>query len=53
VRALPAAVFDALPDEGLSKTLAAALAAFGPVPCFISNTPTYKIWLSPLRRTLT
>ena len=36
VKALPAAVLAALPDEGLSNTLAAALAAFGLVPFFIA-----------------
>jgi hypothetical protein len=44
VSALAAAVLDALPEDGLSNTLAAAFAARLPVPCFIVKSPlTEKI----------
>jgi hypothetical protein len=39
VSALAAAVLDALPEEGLSNTLAAAFAARLPVPRFIVKSP--------------
>lgn len=38
VNALPAAASEFLPDDGLSNTLDAALAALGPVPLFIVKT---------------
>lgn len=47
MRALAAAVLDALPEEGLSNTLAAALAARLPVPCFIVESPLTENHTAP------
>ena len=42
MRALPAAVNEFRPDDGLSNTLEAALAARGLVPLFIVSSPSAK-----------